>query len=132
MGSTGTINTGANNKNIIVDNYGRNIELVDNVPGGYELWLSGTFRGSNENYYTGYAVFAKIKDNSVDATSLKGIKITGEEATTINNMPLLGNTTSASIKSYINKYDKDKSSSYVKRRVERYKKALPIIEKLGI
>lgn len=136
MGSIGARRVGGNippTSETVTDDYGRTYKVVsrEEVPTGYELWTSGTWRGVNDDYNNGYAVFAKITDYRVDTDSAVVVRISGEDADAIKGLDA-GHATSAEVERYIKRYDKRTTTGYVRRRVERFKRGLEALRKLGL
>ena len=139
MGSVGAKRAGGLSnipptRETVTDDYGRTYEVVsrDEVPTDYELWTSGTWRGVNDDYNNGYAVFAKITDYHVDTDNGVVVRVSGEDADAIKGLDA-GHATSAEVERYIKRYDKPGTKSgYTRRRVERFKRGLEALRRLGL
>lgn len=133
MGSVGRKRNTSVSRETVTDDYGRTYNVVsqNDIPDGYSLWTSGTWRGANADFNNGYAVFANIQNNNVDTDNGVVVRVSGEDAEALMGLDA-SHATSASVERYINRYDRDNVGGYVKRRVARFKRALDVLRRLGI
>lgn len=140
MGSTGAKRAGGLMNNVpperetVTDDYGRTYPVVsrEDVPEGYKLWTSGTWRGASDDYNNGYAVFARITDYHVDTDTGVVVRVSGEEADIIRRYLDGGHATSAVVERYIKRYEGKSTSAGTRRRVERFKRGLEVLKRLRV
>lgn len=113
--------------NTIVDG-NHTFEIVESVPPGYMIWNIG------KNMVDGYLPLCRPArrqpfpgGRDIDVDSLKAIKIDG--AQDILAAIGRGQETLEDMKRYVKRYRNSKTS-WVRHRIELYKKAIPIMEQI--
>lgn len=104
-------------------------ELIDYVPLGYEIWNIG------RNMLEGYLPFCRIAarqpfpgGRSIEPDTLKAIKIEGAQL--ILDAVGDGPKTIEEMEQYIQRHKKEKSGTYAHMKVQKYKKALPVMRQI--
>ena len=120
----------------ITDDYGRTYPIVsvDNVPEGYSVWASGTWRGANENYNNGYVVFADINQENghVNTDSAVVVRVSGDDATAIRDVVAVDEQNPVKkAEQYAKRYANAKYAS-TRARAERWRKAADAMKRLGL
>lgn len=106
-------------------------ELVDKVPLGYSVWPIG------KNMAPGYLPLCRIDHfhqpfegaRRIDPTTLKAIRVDGAEY--VLAAAIRGHGTLKKVRRYINRH-KNTTTDCVRRRVEIYQKAVPVMEMVGL
>ena len=113
-----------------IEHNGLIFELVDSVPLGYEIWNIG------KNMVDGYVPLCRLSRNqpfpggrNIETDTLKAIKVDG--AQDVLAAIGFGPNTSKEMEAYVSRYGRSRTD-WVRNRVERYKKAIPIMKQIGV
>lgn len=106
-------------------------ELVDKVPLGYSVWPIG------KNMAPGYLPLCRVDPfrqpfdgaRQIDPTTLKAIRVDGAEH--VLAAAIRGHGTLKKVQRYIKRH-KNSTTDHVRRRVEVYQKAIPVMELVGL
>lgn len=113
------------NGRILVDNgYGTtyDFEIVEKMPQNFEVWNIPEI--GNGEYIP---ICESSKDYSVDTKTLKAIKLSKEEVLILHKAASEGDKTVKKIKSTLKRVAK---TAAMRRRQEKARKALPILERI--
>lgn len=113
------------NGRILVDNgYGtiHDFEIVEKIPYGFEVW--NILEIGNGEYIP---ICQSSADYSVNIETLKAIKLSKEEVAILHNAASEGDKTVKKIKSTLKRVAK---TAAMRRRQEKARKALPILERI--
>ena len=131
MGSVGAQRTisGAT----VRDDYGRTYPVVtrEDVPSGYSLWASGSWRGANADYNNGYVVFAPINNFKVNTDKGVVVRISGDDVSAIKKFASIDEKDPVgAAERYVKRYSNSKNS-VTRRRAEAYRDLIPVLKRLG-